>query len=337
MAANVSDLASWNRTFPLVFNFLTWATPDFPKVADLYSLSKHILSWELKNAHNILDMEQNQRKPRYERLEMGATPINLEDFIEIVVFGKTRVLMAATKDEAVKVAEKPVKRPLSAAGVLADELISAPASLDSVEAKLDLQKKAIDDLNRTMGQIADATTSRLEAGGVRPGKQEFKGTTKGPTPARVSFNDRSEIPAGIGAQAGSRSAGGMSRGSGTPEGGGGRRSPARSRPSARPAGFPENACFDYALNPEGCTYKARTGKDCKYDHVRVESEADLRTLLVSANLANSVKVLVGKVSRDYAKNLLDTDPALEPFSESLLEGYEQGGSQASDGDDSDSN
>jgi hypothetical protein len=269
---------------------------------------------------------------------MGATPISLEDFIEIVVFGKTRVLMAASKDDSIRAVSKPsTSRGSGVVGVVTSETVAAAASLDSVEAKLDLQKRAIDDLNRTVGQIAGATTSRLEAGAIRPGVPEFRGTTRGPTPARVSFNDRSEIPAGIGAQSSSRPTGGTARGGGASEGGGERRSPARSRQPSGPSGLPKNACFEFAMSKEGCKFEERTGRPCKYSHLPVESETEFRTLLVSANLADSVKILVGKVSREYAKNLLDTDPALEPYAESLLEGYEQGGSQATDGEDSEPN
>jgi hypothetical protein len=72
-----------------------------------------------------------------------------------------------------------------------------------------------------------------------------------------------------------------------------------------------------------CDYEKRTGRKCKYDHhIPSSNTEELNDLKATKPFVDSLRVMMGKMTKEYVRNWLESDPALHPFVESVLEEFE---------------
>jgi len=343
----VNDMESWRKTYALVFNFLTWASQGYPSIPDLYRMQKRVLSKALINAHNTHDFEKHNRTPRHDFVRVGDTKISRDCLAQLTNFIKNRLMLLEAGEEniskevpfktEVKVEGKLAKTTSLTAGIVTEDLLSAAASLDSVDSKLDTHHKVnenqykqteirLEEMARQLSHLTDASTIRREAGTLYPRGQDSlmaREVSRTPSPARraVSFNDHTEVPAGIGTQSGRRMP--NSGASSSPSSAGGGALKAKER--LREAGLPSDACWNFAMSEEGCTYEKKTGRPCQFKHVPILAIKTMMASLYAAEpLVTSIKAMAvsGTGDRAYVENQLDAEPELTMFKESILEEFD---------------
>jgi hypothetical protein len=90
LETSVSDLTMWLRTYPLVFNYLSWCSNEFPTMADLYCLQILVLHRDYIFAYSNYDFEKTGRRPRFNGMEMTDNPIKRQCLVHLTAFCKSR-------------------------------------------------------------------------------------------------------------------------------------------------------------------------------------------------------------------------------------------------------